>query len=144
VNTGVARPTGITILAILALIGGIFGVIAGLGLIAGGALLGGIVGGSSGVALGGLAFIVGIITLGGAILYLAFSYGAWTLKPWGWALGVIGSLWGIASQVITVLLSGDIIGNLLSLGTIVGIAVPAVILYYLNTPAVKAAFGRPA
>jgi hypothetical protein len=144
VNTGVARPTGITILAILALIGGIFGVIGGLGLIAGGALLGGVVGGSTGVALGGLAFIFGIVTLGLAIAYLAFAYGAWGLKPWAWALGVILSLASIVWTVITVLLSGDIVGNLLSISTIINIAIPAVILYYLNTPAVKAAFGRPA
>jgi hypothetical protein len=137
-----ARPTGITILAILALIGGVFGAIAGLGVIAGGALIGGAVGGAEGVAFGGFAFVIGIITLIGAALYLAFAYGAWTAKALGWALGIIGALWSIGTQVISVLLSGDIVGNLLSISTIVGIAIPAVILYYLNTPAVKSYFGR--
>ena len=38
------RPTGVTILAVLALIGGIFGLIGGLGLMMGGALFGGMIG----------------------------------------------------------------------------------------------------
>lgn len=136
------RPMGVTILAILALIGGVFGVIGGLALIAGGALIGGAIGGSEGVAFGGFAFVLGLITLGGALLYLAFAYGSWTAKAWGWALGIIGALWGLATQAITVLLSGDIVGSLFSVSTVIGVAVPAIVIYYLNTPAVKAYFGR--
>jgi len=138
----VARPTGITILAILSVIGGIFGLIGGLGLIAGGALLGGAVGGTTGAALGGLAFVFGIVTLGFAVAYLAFAYGAWTLKPWGWALGVIMALANIVWTAIGILLSGNIMGNLISVSTIISVAIPLIILYYLNTPVVKSAFGR--
>ena len=138
----VARPTGITILAILALIGGIFGALAGLALLFGGALIGGAIGGAEGAAFGGLAFILGLITLAGAGLYLAFAYGSWTAKTYGWALGIIGALWSIVTQVITVLLSGDIVGALISFSTIVSLAIPIIILYYLNTPNVKAYFGR--
>ncbi len=138
----VARPTGITILAILALIGGIFGALAGLALLFGGALIGGAIGGAEGVAFGGFAFILGLITLAGAGLYLAFAYGSWTAKTYGWALGIIGALWSIVTQVITVLLSGDIVGALISFSTIVSLAIPIIILYYLNTPNVKAYFGR--
>lgn len=139
---GIARPTGVSILAILALIGGIFGLLGGLALIAGGALIGGAVGGAEGAAFGGFAFVLGVITLGGAVLYLAFAYGSWTAKAYGWALGIIGALWGIVTQVISVVLSGDIVGNLFSVSTIISVAIGAVILYYLNTPAVKAYFGR--
>ena len=138
----VARPTGITILAILALIGGIFGALAGLALLFGGALIGGAIGGAEGAAFGGLAFILGLITLAGAGLYLAFAYGSWTAKTYGWALGIIGALWSIVTQAITVLLSGDIVGTLISFSTIVSLASPIIILYYLNTPNVKAYFGR--
>jgi hypothetical protein len=141
--TGTARPTGITILAILALIGGVFGLIGGLGIIAGGALLGGMVGGAEGVAFGGMAFVVGIITLIGAVVYLGFFYGAWTAKAWGWMLGVIAALWSIGTQAISVLLSGDIMANLISVSTIIGVAIPIIILYYLMTPGVKSYFGRP-
>lgn len=141
--TSAARPTGITILAILALIGGVFGLIGGLGMIAGGALIGGMVGGAEGAAFGGFAFVLGIITLIGAVVYLAFFFGSWTAKPYGWMLGIIAALWSIVTQAITVLLSGDIMGNLFNVGTIIGVAIPVVIMYYLMTPGVKAYFGRP-
>jgi hypothetical protein len=133
---------GITILAILALIGGVFGLLGGLALIAGGALIGGAVGGSAGVAFGGFAFVAGVVTLGLAIAYLAFAYGGWTLKPWAWSLGVIIALASIVWAVIGAVLSGDIVGGLININTIFSVAVAAVILYYLNTPTVKAAFGR--
>jgi hypothetical protein len=134
---------GITILAILAIIWGIFGLLAGLALIAGGALIGGAIGGTAGVAFGGFAFVVGVITLAFAVGYVAFAYGAWTLKAWGWMLGVIGSLASLVWTAITILLSGDIMGNLISVSTVISVAIPIIILYYLNTPVVKTAFGRP-
>jgi hypothetical protein len=134
------RPTGVTILAILALIGGVFGIVGGLGLIAGGALFGGMIGGAAGVGLGGLAFIFGILTLGLAIAELFFAYGAWGLKPWGWSLGVILALASIALAVITAVASGDFVNSLI--GGAISIIIAAIILYYLMTPAVKVAFGR--
>jgi hypothetical protein len=42
--------------------------------------------------LGSLDATETIIVLGAlalSALYLALAYGAWTLKPWGWTLGVI-------------------------------------------------------
>ena len=137
VNT---RPTGVTILAVLALIGGVFGLIAGLGLLMGGALLGGMVGGSSGVALGGMAFIFGIVGLGIAVAELAFAYGAWTLKPWAWALGIIAAVANLLFIAVNAVLSGDLVSTLIA--SVISIAIWAVVLYYLNTPQVKAAFGR--
>jgi hypothetical protein len=131
---------GVTILAVLALIGGIFALIGGLGLIAGGALLGGIVGGSQGVALGGLAFIFGIVTLGVAVADIAFAYGAWTLKPWAWALGIIIGLFSLVWIVVTGLAGGDLVGAITS--SIISIAIWGIVLWYLNTPDVKRAFGR--
>lgn len=139
------RPTGVTILAILALIGGVFGLIAGLGIMAGGALLGGIAasGGAdaaTAAAFGGFAIIIGILTLLGAVFQLAFFFGAWTAKAWGWILGIISALWSITVGVIGAVMSGDIVSGLMS--NVISFAIAAVILYYLNTPAVKQYFGR--
>jgi hypothetical protein len=138
------RPTGVTILAILALIGGVFGVIGGLGLIAGGALFGAMVGtttgATEGAAVGGIFFILGILTLGVAIVDLAFAFGAWTLKPWGWSLGIISQLASLVVIVISAVLSGNLVSSLM--GSVVSIAISVVILWYLNQPAIKAAFGR--
>ena len=57
---GGPAPTGITILAVLAAIGGVFGILGGLALLASGGFIG--VATGSG-ALGGLAALIGAVTL---------------------------------------------------------------------------------
>lgn len=127
-----ARPTGITILAVLAGIGGVLGIILGIGLVG----IGGFAAASTGTsAYFGLGAVAGIIVLALGVLNLAFAYGAWTLKPWAWPLGVglqVASLVWAGLAVI----GGDIGGQ------IIGIAISAVILYYLFQPNIKAVFGR--
>ncbi len=118
------RPLGITILAILAAVGGVFLLLAGLGAMAF-------------AGLGGLFAILGIVAILVGVVYLAFAYGAWTLKPWGWTLGVGAS---IASIVLTILQLTQ--GTQEIVGAIISIAISAAILYYLYQPDVKAAFGR--
>lgn len=119
------RPTGITILAVLAAIGGVLGLLAVPGLFA-----------LSSVG-GFIVTLLALITLAQAILALAFAYGAWTLKPWGWTLGVAIYVIGIIVNVVMVLLGYQTIG-----GILVSVIIAALILYYLNTPDVKRAFGR--
>jgi hypothetical protein len=118
------RPLGITILAILAAIAGVLGLLGSLGLMA-----------LSG--LGGLFLIIGLVTLVLSVLYLAFAYGAWTLQPWGWTLGVGIS---VASIVITLIQLTQ--GQSTIVSALISIAISGVILYYLFQPDVKAAFGR--
>ena len=130
-GTTADRPTGITILAILAAIGGVFGIFGGLAIMVGGAALGVAVG-SAGFA--GLAGLFGALTLIIAIGYLAFAWGAWGLRPWAWTLGV-----GLAAISIVLNLFQLIDGNW---GAIVGIAIAAAIAYYLFRPEIQAAFGR--
>ena len=141
-----ARPTGVTILAILALIGGIFGVLFGILGLAGGALLGGIAASTTGAAaaasIGFLVIIAGLLGLIGGVIYIVFFYGAWTAKAYGWALGIIGALWSLVTIVVGAIGSGDIMGSLLNVSTLISVLIAAVILYYLNTPAVKTYFGR--
>jgi hypothetical protein len=139
-----SRPTGVTILAILALIGGVFGIIGGLLAIAGGALFGAVAvttpEANGAGAFGGMLFIIGILTLGVAIVDLAFAFGAWTLKPWGWSLGIISQLASLVLVVISAVLSGNFVGSLM--GSVISIAISVAILWYLNQPAIKSAFGR--
>jgi hypothetical protein len=139
--TSPARPTGITILAILAFIGGLFGLcgitialLAMLGVSAGLAQaldMAGIT-----VAGGILAVLLMASSILGVILYLAFAYGAWTLKPWAWMLGVIAEGWAILS-VIFKLINGSKFGS-----QIIPLVIAAGILVYLFSPEVKKAFGR--
>jgi hypothetical protein len=120
-QTTTQRPLGITILAVLAFIGGIFGLIGALGLLT-------------------ASPIYGIIALVIAVAYLAFGYGAWTLQPWAWMLGLVIAGAGILLQILYLfLISGYSIVNV-----IVGAIIPAIIIYYLMTPGVKKAFGQAA
>lgn len=119
------RPTGVTVLAVLAAIGGVIGLLGSLGMM-GLASLG-----------GGFLAILGVLLLVLSVAYLAFAYGAWSLRPWAWSLGIGLS---VGSIVLTLLQltqgATDIVGALIS------IAISGVILYYLFTPQVKAAFGK--
>jgi hypothetical protein len=119
------RPTGITILAILAGIGGVLGLFAGFVVLFAGTVI-----------FGGLGAVLGIVALAYAALLIAFAYGAWTLKPWAWPLGVAGSVFGIILSIVYII-GGQSIGS-----QVLGIVVDGAILYYLNQPAIKALFGR--
>jgi Predicted membrane protein (DUF2127). len=133
------RPTGVTVLAILEIIGGIFSLLAAAALFALGALVGG-VGMEMGEELPGLGFLAGALAalLGGVFIItglVAFllAYGFWTGKGWAWILGIVFSIIGIVLGVVS------LIGNPAS---IVGILINIVIIYYLTRPHVKEWFGR--
>ena|ERR1044071_4755281 len=123
-----ARPQGVTILAVLSAIGGVLGLLGSLALIG----LGGVVG----TDLGGMAMILGLVTLVLSVLEIAFAYGAWTLKPWGWTLGIVVAVISLVSSLLVVVMGGSITGQIIS------IVIAGVILYYLMQPNIKAAFGR--
>jgi hypothetical protein len=74
--------------------------------------------------------------LAAAALIIAFAYGAWTLQPWAWALGVAGAAFGIVLAVL------NIIGGSSIVSQIIGIAIDGGIIYYLNQPGIRAVFGR--
>lgn len=130
------RPTGITILAVLALIGGVLALFAALGLFGLGALSSAALGNVGGFIFGGLAIFIGLITLISAGLSLAFAYGAWYLKPWGWVMGVVSQGFSILISIINIIGGGSFFNQLIN------IAIAGAILYYLFTPEVKRAFGR--
>ena len=126
----VQRPTGITILAVLSAIGGVFGLLASLALLGFGA-----VAGASG--LGGFVFIAGLLVLVYSVLSLALAYGFWTLKPWAWPLGVAVQGLGIVQAVLQFMNNSSNVASL-----VIGVGIAAFILWYLFQPNVKAAFGR--
>jgi len=118
-----ARPTGITILAVLAGLGGVVALFTGfLALFVG--------------TLVGLGPLLGIAGLAYAGLILSFAFGAWTLKPWAWTLGVAGAAFGIVIGVLGIFGSSGLGGS------IIGIAIDGGILYYLNQPGIRSLFGR--
>lgn len=134
------RPTGVTILAILAAIGGVLGLLGGLTVIGVGGMAGGLIGGAAGAAIGGLAVISGLIVIVLAVLELALAYGFWTLRPWAWQLGVILAAIQIVVAVLGVL--GIVFRQDLG-GAVISIAISGVILYYLNQAEIRRVFNAP-
>jgi uncharacterized membrane protein (DUF2068 family) len=124
------RPLGITILAVLAAIGGVLGIIAGFVFV-------GLSSATAGLALpvSGLIGILGAATIVISVLELALAYGLWGLQPWAWTLGIVLE---IARIVIDVLEFRSATAS----STIVSIVIAAVILYYLYQPHVRRAFGQ--
>lgn len=133
------RPTGVTILAILALIGGLFSLFfGGFETIFGPMVSQEAVkqtGDESMAAAGGLIAIMGIGFLIHGVIQLIVAIGLFTLKGWAWVLAVI-------AQVLSLVLNGlNLTGGQMT-GPVVGILIAAGILYYLFRPHVKQAFGR--
>ena len=126
-----ARPTGITILAVLAAIAGVLGLLGSLAVIGlGGAL--------AAVGYGGLYSLIGFGILAVSIAELVFAFGAWTLRPWAWMLGIAIQAVNIVLQLVWITQGASFTSALIS------VAVAVVILYYLDTPGVRTAFGKPA
>ncbi|HEY7738445.1 MAG TPA: hypothetical protein VIC63_05365 [Candidatus Limnocylindria bacterium] len=123
------RPTGVTILAILAFIGGAFGILGGLALLGLGVAFAGFAG-------GGLSFIFGIVILALSILELWIGWGFWNLKRSAWSLGLVVFGAGVVIGFIELLLGYNSITSF-----VVNLVITGIIIYYLLTPGVKAAFG---
>ena len=125
------RPTGVTILAILAFIGGALSILAGLTLLGLGGFL-------AGAGYGGLAFLFGIYALVWGALALWIGWGFWQLRPSAWRWGVILMTIGVIITLVQILLSYSE-----AVSGIISIAIDLAVIYYLTTPAVRAAFGQP-
>lgn len=129
------RPLSVTVLAIVATVGGVGAVL--------GVLAGFVIHGPG--SLDAIEAIMVLAALAMSVLYLAFAYAAWTLKPWGWTIGIVA---GIASVVLTaaVLVRGwaDLIVDappLAVIGVFV-VVIAALGLFVWFRPGVKAAFAR--
>jgi len=118
------RPLGITIIAALALIAGVLGIIAGVAVLGLG---------------GGLGTVSGTITLLIAVAELGLAYGLWMLLPWSWrlcfALAIVNPLWELGRFLFR---GAD------PLSLVVGVLFAAVWIYYLNLPGIRAALHAPA
>lgn len=132
-GAGTARPTGVTILAALAFIGGILGILGSLAIFAGGVVVSAVGGGP----LGAFFFIFGLATLALSVVEIILGYGAWTLKTWAWQLGFILMALNIIVALLTWLSGGSLFNVLIT------IVIAGVIAYYLDTPDVRRAFSAP-
>jgi hypothetical protein len=140
-----SRPTGVTIIAILSIIGGIIMLIGGLFLITAGALIpslppstfeGSDFSDLPVSLLGGGAIAVGAFTIALGIVSFIVAYGLMKGLCWAWTVTIVLSIISIISNAISIA-SGNF-------GGIVSIIISGVILYYLYRPHVKAYFGKDA
>ncbi len=109
------RPLGVTIIAILAILGGI------------------------GSLVGGVALVAIIPFLGAALIiiglaYFVVAYGLWQGLKWAWIITLIVTVIAFISG-----LGSIIVGNV---GAVIPVIINAIIIYYLFKPNVKAYFGR--
>ena len=136
------RPIGVTVIAVLVIISGILLLLAGIGVIAAGQLF------ISETA--GLVFvIIGAIILTVGIGYLVVSYGLLKGKRWSWTITVILLFIGIAIDVASIIIFGYFTFNMdtssfltTNSGSIAGMIISVIILYYLYRPHVKSYFGK--
>lgn len=115
------RPIGVTILAILVILGGIFMLFGGLVLLGVGAVAGA---GGAGIFGGLVAVIGGLLALFG-LLWVIAGIGLWRLKGWAWWLAVIVSVINLAISGVSM--------------DFVGVAIALLILIYLVV--VRGSFG---
>jgi hypothetical protein len=137
------RPTGITILAVIAVIYGAFSLLLALLGLLGSALL------ASGFAPAAARYSAGTLvyaTISDAvlgILYLTFGIGAFRLKAWAWTAGVIGLGLDVVRQIVgLVVIQGSSASKFVGAGITIVLAV--VLLWYLFRPSVRGAFGSAA
>jgi uncharacterized membrane protein (DUF2068 family) len=121
------RPVGITIIAVLALISGLFGLCWPILVLTGSALLGSI--------FGTVGLIAGLFLIIGPLLQLIFAYGAFNLRPWAWYLGLIATGITVVGVIIN-LFNGASFWS-----AIWGSILPIIIFIYLLTSNVRQAFG---
>ena len=156
------RPLGVTIIAILTIIGGILLLLGGVSLIALGTLISVSPPLDSTITnphplaqfFGVISAAIGSVLLVIGIGYIVMFYGLLKGKRWAWTITIILLLIGIAIQIISTatgsLLNASLSGSSSNTnsvisgiaGSIIGIAINIVIIYYLYRPHVKAFFGK--
>lgn len=128
------RPTGVTVLAVLEILGGILSLVGAAGMFALGAIAEDLPGmGALGGFFGLFGALIGGVLVVFALIAFALAYGFWTGKGWAWILGIVFSILGLVLGLVS------IIGNP---SAVINVIINGVILYYLTRSHVKAWFGR--
>jgi hypothetical protein len=133
------RPVGITILAVIAIVYGIFNLLIALLGLLGTALK------ASGVGAAAIKFSAGTLiyaTISDAllgILLLVFGIGALQLKRWAWIVGVAAIALEVVRQVVGYVMQG--FRPVTTVSGSITIVIAALLIWYLFRPNVTGAFG---
>jgi uncharacterized membrane protein len=152
-STPKSRPIGVTIIAILNIIGGIIMLFFGLAFVAFGAIIPlvpqsefqqleqNLTASGVDVPQVPLSFVsVGLLAIGGILIAIGIvsfvvAYGLLKGKSWAWTLTLVLSIISIVVGAISIATTGNIFN-------IISIIISGIILYYLYRPHVKAYFGK--
>jgi hypothetical protein len=128
------RTAGVTVVAVLALMQGIVGVLVGMGLLQ----LASIFeqrGGPLSLLIVMLAEVKGWLWITLSLMYVLFAAGAWQVRSWAWWVGLLVS-------VLTLLYGTSILLKGVNAAVVAGLIVPVVIFAYVLSPAGRQAFGQ--
>lgn len=148
VNRPPHRPTILTILAVLSIIGGVISIVIGLAALAAGGLAelsGSLSGRVSADVAGVFLFVAGIAALLGGIISLMFGIGTLEDRHWAWTLGIASQILSLIGALFAII-TGAVHSNIGSAiaHNIINILIALAILYYLNTPRVRGYYERGA
>jgi hypothetical protein len=131
------RPLAVTAMAVLAIIGGLLGIAAGLGFV--GVNVFATVSGTASEtgAVSATYMGLGAAALSIGVLNLVFGLGSWLMLRWAWLFGVIVQLLSALQVAAGWLVIGFTVGGAMI------VLVNAGLLYYLLMPEVKRAFQPP-
>ena len=130
------RPTGVTIVAVLQLIGGVVGLLVGLANLVLREVM-------ELPDLEPLMMMFGVLSILEGGVGLIAGYGLWTLKGWGWLLAVVFDIYGILGRVALLFIGPHIpIIGPPEPGQIFGLVLSGFVLRYMYRPHVRRAFGR--
>jgi hypothetical protein len=139
------RPTGVLILAAVAVIVGVTDILTGLGDIG---IAGGVLSDHGfGATIDGIMNVVGVVLVAVGVLGLATGIGLWRGHNWAWlvtrlwaSVCIIAGVVGVGVSVLSDTITSEILGTIIgSTGTAI---VAAGVLWYLYRPHIQAAFGR--
>jgi hypothetical protein len=137
------RPTGVTIIAILNILGGIVGLIAGFGMMA----LSGefqyylsYLSDEEAALVSIMVGILGMVFIIIGFIDLVIGYGLWTLKGWARMAAIIMAIIGIVGNIgatigMMSIGAADIIGSV-----ILPVLISGIIIWYLSKPNIKEVF----
>ncbi|MGC0775176.1 MAG: hypothetical protein WB543_19745 [Candidatus Acidiferrum sp.] len=136
------RPTGVTVLGVVAFILGGFAALGGLGMVLGGAVLSHMVsGGGLGMLAGMGGAIIGLVLFGFALVYVVDGIGLLKVANWARILTIILVALSLLRSAFSLIRS---LGHLNPIAVCFALIIAAIdvwILVYLFKPHVKQAFG---
>jgi uncharacterized membrane protein (DUF2068 family) len=138
-----ARPTGITILGVLGILGGVFAFLLGVIVFLGSAFAARMLAGAPRFFVGvGAAMIGGFLMLY-ALLHIVVGIGLLSLANWARVLAIALAAIQLAFTALTILHGAPIFFFVFAFRRLIIAAIDILILWYLSQPHVKRAFGEP-